>query len=573
MRAGEGTETPARPRATPGGPEPEPPAAAAAADTAPPEAAELTWELMGYISLFDPPREDTEETIREAVRLGVDVKMVTGDQLAIAIETAKRLGMGTNIVGSEVFESNHESGSGPFLGKSTFAGYVESVSGFAGVYPEHKFKVVETLLGTGKLVGMTGDGVNDAPALKLATVGVAVAGATDAAKSASDIVLLAPGLSTIIHALVLSRQIFRRVEAYIIYRIEASIMILLFFFFSIVVLEFDVPTWILILLSIINDFTLMSTSRDRVPASEKPEIWDMGRVVAVAFTLGGLYACAGLLLVYLAGNDTHSPPLAYDDWWEAWGLDSISEPQLVACLFLNLTIMLQLSFLSCRSKTWWFWFDGKTTKAPSLIVLIPQVGALVLATLLSVYWPAELALGGGATMAGCGWAHAGVVWLYSVVVVLILDVIKVITYQIWWAATDSETLFSSLWRDPHAAKKEAEREVRKQRRRLDSKRFTSKDYIQRKVEDWEEASRQGSFAPSEYSRLSLAMGPPSVMRSSSRLSTGAGAAGAGLRVTPGGPSVADARVHKLEARLSMLEEKMTELISQMKVLAAASMRD
>mmetsp|Transcript_8326 Transcript_8326/g.24910 ORF Transcript_8326/g.24910 Transcript_8326/m.24910 type:complete len:686 (+) Transcript_8326:251-2308(+) len=184
-----------------------------------------TWQLVGLISLLDPPRPDSAATIRRAQELGVEVKMVTGDQLAIAVETSRRLGLGTHIMeGSQLMADKT-------LGSALMT-QVNEVDGFAGVYPEHKHRIVEALQGRGRLVGMTGDGVNDAPALKKANVGIAVAGATPAAKGAADIILTEEGISTIITAICRSRMIFRRLETYILYRIASSLLILGFFFFG-----------------------------------------------------------------------------------------------------------------------------------------------------------------------------------------------------------------------------------------------------------------------------------------------------------------------------------------------------
>ena len=167
------------------------------------------WQLLGLIALLDPPRDDTAATILEAQEKGVEVKMITGDARAIAVETCARLHMGTNIIGAEIWSSE---GDALLRAKGSLGEVVEEVNGFASVFPEHKYRIVESLQDRGHLVGMTGDGVNDAPALKRANVGIAVAGATDAAKAAADIVLTAPGLSTIITAINQSRKIFARLQ-------------------------------------------------------------------------------------------------------------------------------------------------------------------------------------------------------------------------------------------------------------------------------------------------------------------------------------------------------------------------
>uniref|UniRef100_A0A452Z3T6 Plasma membrane ATPase n=1 Tax=Aegilops tauschii subsp. strangulata TaxID=200361 RepID=A0A452Z3T6_AEGTS len=169
------------------------------------------WEFVGLLPLLDPPRHDSAETIKQALNLGVNVKMITGDQLAIAKETGRRLGMGTNMYPSSALlgQSVHES-----IVSLPVDELIEKADGFAGVFPEHKYEIVKKLQQMKHICGMTGDGVNDAPALKKADIGIAVADATDAARSASDIVLTEPGLSVIISAVLTSRAIFQRMKNY-----------------------------------------------------------------------------------------------------------------------------------------------------------------------------------------------------------------------------------------------------------------------------------------------------------------------------------------------------------------------
>ncbi|XP_026194364.1 ATPase 2, plasma membrane-type [Cyclospora cayetanensis] len=222
------------------------------------------WELVGFLCLRDPPRADTRETLERSKQMGVQIKMLTGDQRAIAAETARLLGLGDNICGPEIFKERPKG----LESDLQFDEFISKVDGFSGVYPEHKFDIVDTLQRSGCLVAMTGDGVNDAPALKRATVGIAVSGATEAARAAADITLLSPGLSSIITVLSLSRQIFKRIEAYITFRIHGSVMTLLFWWGCVVIFDYEYPTWVLALVAIINDFVLMSCSRDNVPSSK-----------------------------------------------------------------------------------------------------------------------------------------------------------------------------------------------------------------------------------------------------------------------------------------------------------------
>ena len=193
-----------------------------------------SWEFLGVLSLYDPPRHDTADTVVNAMALGNEVKMITGDHIAIAKETARQLGLGENIVKPEVF-AHHEELGGAFAAQ--YGDFIENADGFAEVMPEHKFSIVDVLQQRSHTVGMTGDGVNDAPALKQADIGIAVHGATDAARAAADIVLMTPGLSVIIDAIIASRMIFQRMKNYCTYRIACTTPILFFFFFSIILLK------------------------------------------------------------------------------------------------------------------------------------------------------------------------------------------------------------------------------------------------------------------------------------------------------------------------------------------------
>ena len=188
------------------------------------------WKFAGLITFLDPPRPDTKDTIEKAYGLGVGVKMITGDQLAIARETCRMLGMGTNVCGQDQLP---ESADASDANSQQLYDNVEVADGFAGVFPEHKFRIIDILRRRGYTTGMTGDGVNDAPALKKADVGIAVQGATDAACAAADIVLMEEGLSTIIMAIRLSRKIFQRMRNYLTYRVASSLMLAVFFVISV----------------------------------------------------------------------------------------------------------------------------------------------------------------------------------------------------------------------------------------------------------------------------------------------------------------------------------------------------
>ncbi|CAL0307010.1 unnamed protein product [Lupinus luteus] len=228
------------------------------------ESAGGPWEFVGLLPLFDPPRHDSSETISKALNLGVNVKMITGDQLAIAKETGRRLGMGTNMYPSSSLLGQDKDSN---ISAISVEELIEKADGFAGVFPEHKYEIVMKLQEMKHICGMTGDGVNDAPALKRADIGIAVADATDAARGASDIVLTEPGLSVIISAVLTSRAIFQRMKNYTIYAVSITIRIVLRFLLIALIWKFDFSPFMVLIIAILNDGTIMTISKDRVVPS------------------------------------------------------------------------------------------------------------------------------------------------------------------------------------------------------------------------------------------------------------------------------------------------------------------
>ena len=258
------------------------------------------WQFLGVLPLFDPPRDDAKATIATARQMGVSVKMVTGDALAIAQETAKKLGMGANILDASGFgdSKRHET--------AALAESIEKADGFAQVFPEHKFHIVDVLQQGGHIVGMTGDGVNDAPALKKADCGIAVSGATDAARAAAAIVLMTPGLSVIIDAIKESRKIFQRMNSYAIYRIAETLRVLLFMTLSILVFNFYPLTAVMIvMLALLNDGAILSIAYDNVHYKDQPEAWNMRVVLGISTVLGVIGVVAAFGLFYLGERVFH----------------------------------------------------------------------------------------------------------------------------------------------------------------------------------------------------------------------------------------------------------------------------
>lgn len=244
------------------------------------------WEILGIMPCMDPPRDDTAQTVHEARRLGLRVKMLTGDAVGIAKETCRQLGLGDKIYDADRLGL----GGGGDMAGSEIADFVENADGFAEVFPQHKYNAVEILQSRGYLVAMTGDGVNDAPSLKKADTGIAVEGATDAARSAADIVFLAPGLSAIIDALKTSRQIFHRMYSYVVYRIALSLHLELFLGLWIAILNHSLDINLIVFIAIFADVATLAIAYDNAPYDPKPVKWNLPRLWGMSIVLGVVLA-------------------------------------------------------------------------------------------------------------------------------------------------------------------------------------------------------------------------------------------------------------------------------------------
>jgi H+-transporting ATPase len=241
------------------------------------------WQLLGMMPMFDPPREDTAQTISEAQALGISVKMLTGDAIAIAKETCKMLALGTKVYNSERLIHGGLSG-------AMAHDLVEKADGFAEVFPEHKYQVVQMLQERGHLTAMTGDGVNDAPSLKKADCGIAVEGASEAAQSASDIVFLAPGLSTIIDSVKVARQIFHRMKAYIQYRIALCLHLEIYLVTSMIILNETIRVELIVFLALFADLATVAVAYDNASFELRPVEWQLPKIWFISVILGILLA-------------------------------------------------------------------------------------------------------------------------------------------------------------------------------------------------------------------------------------------------------------------------------------------
>jgi len=352
-----------------------------------------SWQLIGVLPLFDPPREDAKATVATAIQMGVKITMVTGDALAIARETAKTLGMGTNILdGASLGDSQRDE-------TAAVTKSIENADGFAQVFPEHKFHIVDVLQKHDHIVGMTGDGVNDAPALKKADCGIAVSGATDAARAAASIVLMTPGLSVIIDAIKESRRIFQRMNSYAIYRIAETLRVLLFMTLAILIFNFYPLTAVMIvMLALLNDGAILSIAYDNVHYKNEPEAWNMHVVLGVATVLGITGVVAAFGLFYLGERVFH-----------------LDRAHIQTLMYLKLSVAGHLTIFLTRTRGP-FW-----SIRPARILWMAVLGTQGLATLIAVY---------GLFMTPLGWGWAAFVWGYALAWFIVNDRVKLLAYRL-----------------------------------------------------------------------------------------------------------------------------------------------
>lgn len=349
------------------------------------------WQFLGIIPLFDPPREDAKDTISTAKKMGIKIKMLTGDQLAIARDVAQKLGLNGDIFDAGTFEASSK--------QQKLADVIERADGFAQVFPEHKFQIVKVLQEKGHIVAMTGDGVNDSPALKKADCGIAVSNATDTARAAASIVLLNPGLAVIIDAVKESRKIFQRMKSYAVYRIAETLRVLFFMTASIICFNFYPLTAVMIIfLALLNDGAILSIAYDNVHYQDKPETWNMRSVMSIAFLLGMTGPIESFSLFFLADKVFH-----------------LDRSVLQSLMYLKLSVAGHMTIFLTRTRGP-FW-----SIRPAPILWMAVLGTQIIATLIAVY---------GFLMPPLGWKWAVFVWIYAAIWILLNDRLKLLTYRV-----------------------------------------------------------------------------------------------------------------------------------------------
>ena len=397
-------------------------------------------DLIGLVPLFDPPRDDSKEVLADLARHGVGVKMITGDNLAIAREIGGMLGLDGKAVrstqlgaaGSEelaavariVADALYEKLE-PDVGQSEVsrfadevadrvseqfetegltAGFIrsheseivrmiEDVEIFAEVVPEDKYTIVDLLQKSGHFVAMTGDGVNDAPALKKADAGIAVSNATDAARAAADIVLTAPGLGVINEAIKQARITFERMNSYAVFRIAETLRIILFMTLAIVVFDFyPITALMIIVLALLNDIPILAIAYDNTRVDEAPVRWKMPRVLTTSSVLGVSGVASSFLLFFILVKA------------------GLSTDLIQSLFFAKLVVAGHGTIYNTRIGDW-FW----RKPYPSRLLFGATFATRIIGTLLAVY---------GVFMTPIGWGWAGLMWAYAIVWFMVNDVVK-----------------------------------------------------------------------------------------------------------------------------------------------------
>ncbi|QDQ88380.1 plasma-membrane proton-efflux P-type ATPase [Alcaligenaceae bacterium SJ-26] len=359
-----------------------------------------TWTLLGILALLDPPRPDAKQTIAQSKELGLEVKMVTGDDVAIGSEISRQLGLGQHLIEAQkVFGDKAD----PDHISIDAARAVEQADGFGRVFPEHKFEIVKALQERGHIVAMTGDGVNDAPALKQADCGVAVSGATDAARSAAALVLTAPGLSTIVNAITEARAIFNRITSYVYYRIAMTIDIMFVVVLSYLVFGFQPLTPIMIVvLALLDDIPIMTIAYDNVKIAPKPVRWNMHRIIVFSSGMGILALLQSFGLVLLAMGWLHSP-----EWMAYFPIDL---PHIQTMLFLQLAAGGHMLLFVVRAPGSIF-----SRPFPNRTLFLAIVGTQIVAILMCLF---------GILVPALPWQLIALVWAYVLIATLITDWLK-----------------------------------------------------------------------------------------------------------------------------------------------------
>jgi ATPase, P-type (transporting), HAD superfamily, subfamily IC len=342
--------------------------------------------FIGLLTFFDFPREDSKKFIEKIKEMGVTPKMITGDNKLIAKSIAKEVSIGENVVSIKEISENKNID-------------VDSIDAFAEVVPEDKFNIVDMYQKKGHTVGMTGDGANDAPALKKADLGIAVKDSLDIAKQSAKVILTEEGLSNIVNLIIVGREIYRRIIIWILNKVVKTFQIV--FFVSIATLLIGKPIITpvaMILMLFLYDFVTMSIATDNVVPSNKPEKWNIKKLLSMSLIFGVLKISELFVAMYLA---------------QKYFKVSFSELQTI--MFYLLLVSGLFNILNFREERFFF------SSLPSKAIIVSITGDIIVATLISTF---------GIFVSKAHFGLLMITLLYAIFVTLIFtDIIKLFVYR------------------------------------------------------------------------------------------------------------------------------------------------
>jgi H+-transporting ATPase len=346
-------------------------------------------QFVGFVALSDPPRPDSKDMIEGARQLGVKPIMLTGDHIAIAREIASQVSVGSKIIRIEELKG---------LSEEEQAKIVEECDGFAEIYPEDKYRIVKLLQSQGHLVGMTGDGVNDAPALKQAEMGISVSESSDVAKASASMVITEPGVKVIIDAIKTSRHIYQRMLTWVLNKVTKVIQVIGlltagFFLFHDTVLSLLGMA----LLIFANDFVTMSLATDNVKYTTNPNKWNVRNITFASLVIGALMIGEGGLALFIGDHYFH-----------------LEFVKLQTFVMLLLVFTSQFRVYIVRERKY-FW-----SSRPGRELVISTVGALIVFTLLGIY---------GGIVPSLAWYQVLFILGFSAVFTFAIDLPKYLAFK------------------------------------------------------------------------------------------------------------------------------------------------
>ena len=395
------------------------------------------WEFLGLIPILYPISTGASSSLRTLSELNVSITMLSGDYLAVSKKYFMDLHLGDRIFNAEILNSDNTT-----LQQEFIDSILMYANGYAEVYPEHKFTLVKMLQRKGKRVGITGRAISDAPALKIADVGLAAYGATDAAMASSDIIYQKSGLKTVANSIVSARKIFQRAETYCIFRIACSFQLLLFVFVGVVAVDpsgyhctgnskcqirpntSTLPVLTLVIIALLNDGNIIAIAYDTAPGRKYPCKWDLKAIFIVACVLGAIALLSSVAFLLIGLN--HMSPDNPSVLFTSLGIEVFNYGEILNAIFLKVSISNYLTIFSVRCR------GSFAMNLPGKAVFSMGFVSMAVSTLLSKYWFLNLQPKNSVIIANLSplpWRMVILIWVYDFFVFLAQDIVKIAIYK------------------------------------------------------------------------------------------------------------------------------------------------